>query len=75
MFIVFEGIDGSGKTTLSNKVAAALGTRGMPVRHIRADGKYASRVSEAIRELGATRAISRSCPRRRCCSTSRATCS
>ncbi len=24
----------------------------MPVRHIRADGKYASRVSEAIRELG-----------------------
>ena len=52
MFIVFEGIDGSGKTTLSNKVAAALGTRGMPVRHIRADGKYASRVSEAIRELG-----------------------
>jgi dTMP kinase len=52
MFVVFEGIDGSGKTTLSNKVAAALGARGVPVRHIRADGKYASRVSEAIRELG-----------------------
>jgi dTMP kinase len=52
MFVVFEGIDGSGKTTLSNKVAATLGARGMPVRHIRADGKYASRVSEAIRELG-----------------------
>jgi dTMP kinase len=52
MFIVFEGIDGSGKTTLSNQVASALQTRGLPVRHIRADGKYASRVSEAIRELG-----------------------
>ncbi len=52
MFIVFEGIDGSGKTTLSNKVAAALKARSLPVRHIRADGKYASRVSEAIRELG-----------------------
>jgi len=52
MFVVFEGIDGSGKTTLSNKVAATLDARGMPVRHIRADGKYASRVSEAIRELG-----------------------
>jgi dTMP kinase len=52
MFIVFEGIDGSGKTTVSNKVAAALGARGLSVRHLRADGKYASRVSEAIRELG-----------------------
>ena len=52
MFVVFEGIDGSGKTTLSNKVAAALHARGLPVRHIRAEGKYASTVSEAIRELG-----------------------
>ena len=30
MFIVFEGIDGSGKTTLSNKVAAALGRAACP---------------------------------------------
>ena len=52
MFIVFEGIDGSGKTTLSNKVAATLAARGLPVRHVRAEGRYASRVSEAIRELG-----------------------
>src|SRR5262245_4463337 len=52
MFIVFEGIDGSGKTTVSNQVAAALVARGLTVRHIRAEGKYASRVSEAIRELG-----------------------
>jgi dTMP kinase len=52
MFVVFEGIDGSGKTTLSNQVASTLSARGVPVRHVRADGKYASRVSEAIRELG-----------------------
>jgi dTMP kinase len=52
MFVVFEGIDGSGKTTLSNKVAATLANRGLPMRHVRAEGRYASRVSEAIRELG-----------------------
>ena len=52
MLVVFEGIDGSGKTTLSNRVASALAKRGLPVRHIRADGKYASTVSEAIRDLG-----------------------
>jgi len=52
MLLVFEGIDGSGKTTLSNLVAGALRARGLPVRHIRADGKYASKVSEAIRDLG-----------------------
>jgi len=52
MLVVFEGIDGSGKTTLSNLVAGALRARGLPVRHIRADGKYASTVSEAIRDLG-----------------------
>ena len=52
MFVVFEGIDGSGKTTLSNLVAAALQARGLPVQHIRAEGKYASTVSEAIRNLG-----------------------
>src|SRR5688572_33018219 len=52
MFVVFEGIDGSGKTTLSNRVAAALQARGLPVQHIRAEGKYASTVSEAIRSLG-----------------------
>jgi dTMP kinase len=52
MFVVFEGIDGSGKTAVSNQVAAALRARGLPVRHVRADGRYASRVSEAIRDLG-----------------------
>ena len=37
MFIAFEGIDGSGKTTLSNRVAAALRERG-PERRTRARG-------------------------------------
>ena len=29
MFVVFEGIDGSGKTTLSNRVADALRKAGL----------------------------------------------
>jgi dTMP kinase len=52
MFVAFEGIDGSGKTTLSNAVAKQLQDRGLSVLHLRAEGKFASRVSEAVRELG-----------------------
>ena len=52
MFVVFEGIDGSGKTTVSNRVAARLREGGLKVRHLRADGKFASAVSEAIRDFG-----------------------
>ncbi len=52
MFVVFEGIDGSGKTTLSNRVAARLSARGLSVKHVRAEGKFASAVTEAIRSLG-----------------------
>lgn len=52
MFVVFEGIDGSGKTTLSNRVAARLRESGISVKHLRADGKFASSVTEALRELG-----------------------
>jgi dTMP kinase len=52
MFVVFEGIDGSGKTTLSNRVAARLRETGISVKHLRADGKFASSVTEALRELG-----------------------
>lgn len=52
MFVVFEGIDGSGKTTISNRVAAALTAEGLSVKHLRADGKFVSPVSEGIREFG-----------------------
>ncbi|MET0404704.1 MAG: dTMP kinase, partial [Cystobacter sp.] len=49
MLIVFEGIDGSGKTTLSNRVARELRQAGLRVRHVREDGKLASPVSEGLR--------------------------
>jgi dTMP kinase len=52
MFIVFEGIDGSGKTTVSNKVAAQLRQTGLVVEHLREGGKFSSSVTQAIRELG-----------------------
>jgi len=48
---VFEGIDGGGKTTLSNLVAQRL-RRDLRVEHVREGGKFASRVTQAIRELG-----------------------
>jgi len=52
MFVVFEGIDGSGKTTVSNMVAERLRSGGLSVKHLRAEGKFVSVVSEAIRDLG-----------------------
>ncbi len=52
MFVVFEGIDGSGKTTVSNKVAGKLRDTGLHVEHLREGGKFASRVTQAIREFG-----------------------
>ncbi len=52
MFVVFEGIDGSGKTTISNRVAAELAKEGLSVKHLRADGRFVSAVSEGIREFG-----------------------
>jgi dTMP kinase len=52
VFVVFEGIDGSGKTTLSNAVVRALRESGRTVKHLRAEGKFASSVTEAIRALG-----------------------
>ena len=52
MFVVFEGIDGSGKTTISNRVSAQLGAEGLSVKHLRAEGKFVSPVTEGIREFG-----------------------
>jgi dTMP kinase len=52
MFVVFEGIDGSGKTTISNRVATTLSAEGLSVKHLREGGKFVSRVSEGIREFG-----------------------
>ena len=51
MLIVFEGIDGSGKTTLSSLVAEELERRGRSVRHVRDHGQLSSPVADSIREL------------------------
>jgi dTMP kinase len=51
MFIVFEGIDGSGKTTISNQVAHLLRDSGLNVKHVREGGQFASGVTQAIRDL------------------------
>lgn len=51
MFVAFEGIDGSGKTTISNLVVERLRGRGLKVAHLRSQGRFASTVSEAIRTL------------------------
>src|SRR5258706_2223884 len=52
MFVVFEGIDGGGKTTLSNLAAAKLRAAGLRVTHVREGGTFASEVTQALRELG-----------------------
>ncbi len=52
MFVVFEGIDGSGKTTVSNKVAKALRARGIAVNHIREGGEFASALVNRMRLFG-----------------------
>ena len=51
MFVVFEGIDGSGKTTLSNQVAKTLRREGLSVEHVREGGEFGSVVVQAMREL------------------------
>lgn len=52
MFVVFEGIDGSGKTTVSSRVAKQLRGAGLAVEHLREGGKFTSSVTHAIREFG-----------------------
>ena len=51
VFIDFEGIDGSGKTTLSNRLADLLKERGIPVYHARERGVFRSEISKEIRVL------------------------
>lgn len=51
LFVDFEGIDGSGKTTLSNRIADLLREQGYTVHHVRDRGVFRSRVSRAIRSL------------------------
>lgn len=51
MFIDFEGIDGSGKTTLSNRVAERLRALGYRVCHAREGGELQSSAARRIREL------------------------
>ena len=51
MFIDFEGIDGSGKTTLSNRVAERLRAKGLEVVHARAGGELPCVVSRKIRSM------------------------
>jgi dTMP kinase len=48
-FITFEGIEGSGKTVVSNEIRRALERAGVPVTHAREPGGTA--LSEAIRGL------------------------
>jgi dTMP kinase len=52
MLVAFEGIDGSGKTTVSNRVAEALRDEGLTVEHLREGGTFHSHVTQSIRELG-----------------------
>ncbi len=52
MFIVFEGIDGSGKTTVSNRVAKVLRRRGLEIEHVREGGEFASPLVSRMREFG-----------------------
>lgn len=51
MFVVFEGIDGSGKTTLSDRVAERLRTHGVSTHHARPEGELKSRLAGSIRSL------------------------
>jgi dTMP kinase len=51
VFIDFEGIDGSGKTTLSSRLADLLKAQGVPVHHARDGGIFRSEISKEIRTL------------------------
>ncbi len=51
MFVVFEGIDGAGKTTLSGLVSETLEALGVTVHQARPKGELKSRLASDIRTL------------------------
>lgn len=51
MWIDFEGIDGSGKTSVSTRVAELVRRRGVPVVHAREGGTFKSPIAGRVREL------------------------
>ena len=51
MFVVFEGIDGSGKTTLSDRVASLLEGAGVSTHHARPKGELKSELATDIRNM------------------------
>lgn len=51
MWLDFEGIDGSGKTTVSTRLAEELRRRGRTVVHAREGGRFASPISGRVRDL------------------------
>ena len=51
LFVDFEGIDGSGKTSLSNWIADYLREQGYTVHHVRDKGQFRSEVSKKIRAV------------------------
>lgn len=62
-WVAFEGIDGSGKTTLSTRFARALREEGAEVVHAREDGRFSSAISGRLRDLGRSEAFLRVDPR------------
>jgi dTMP kinase len=51
LWIDFEGVDGSGKTSVSTRVAEALRRGGHEVVHAREGGVFASRIAGRVRDL------------------------
>lgn len=52
LFIVFEGIDGGGKTTVSTQVVKGLRARGVPVEYVRDGSNTDSPLANRMREFG-----------------------